>query len=69
MCIYFYQIRITAGVYVVELYVEHNWRGWRDGIICGAMATSVEAHRIVHSIHVQRYQYHLRDAICLCTFR
>ena len=55
MRIDFYQTRLAAGVYVVELYVELNWCSQRDGIVCGVMATGVEAYRIVRGIYVQRY--------------
>ena len=44
MCRYFYQICFAAGFSVVELYAGRDMCSRRDGIVCGAMATSVEAH-------------------------
>ena len=39
-----YQIRIAAGVYVMELYVRTDWCSDGDGSICCAMAASTEAN-------------------------
>ena len=69
MCIHFYQIRIAAGVSVVELHVGRYWCDRRDGIVCGIMATNVEANRIVYGVYVQRHEFGICNAIGLYPFR
>ena len=68
MCIVVYKIRITTGVYVMELYGRTDRRDWCDGIVCSAMAANTEANGLIIGVYVQRHEFDICNAIGLYPF-